>query len=235
MKADLDAKTADPDRESVGWDLGSLRWAWNRAKNNVAPWWAENSKECYSSGLADLAQGLAIWKTSNNGARKGRRVKFPRFKSARRGAGRVRFTTGTMRPEDNRCTITVPVIGGAAVQGEHRRVQRHLAAGRAQILNMTLSQRWGRLFTARITPVVVQSAPGPHRHPGQPHRLVQAVARPPDRPAPAELAEVLTPVRPATARARPKPRKGKLRIPSHINTHILGDSRFGQRSRAPSA
>jgi hypothetical protein len=46
------------------------------------------SKECYSSGLADLAQGLANWKASKNGARQGRHVGFPRFKSARRDAGR---------------------------------------------------------------------------------------------------------------------------------------------------
>ena len=51
VKADLDAKTVDPGHESVGWDLGSLRKAWNRAKDEVAPWWAANSKECYSCGF----------------------------------------------------------------------------------------------------------------------------------------------------------------------------------------
>lgn len=148
VKADLDAKAADPAHESVDWDLKSLRWAWNRAKDDVAPWWAENSKECYSSGLADLAQGLANWKAGKNGTRKGRRVGFPRFKSGRRDPGRVRFTTGTMRIEDDRRTITVPVIGPLRAKENTRRVQRHLVSGRAQILNMTLSQRWGRLFVA---------------------------------------------------------------------------------------
>lgn len=148
VKADLDASRTDPAHESVDWDLKSLRWAWNRAKDTVAPWWATNSKECYSSGLADLAQGLANWKASKNGTRQGRRVGFPRFKSARRDAGRVRFTTGTMRLEDDRRTITVPVIGELRSKENTRRVQRHLAGGRAQILNMTLSQRWGRLFVS---------------------------------------------------------------------------------------
>lgn len=46
VTADLEAKKADPAHESVGWDLASLRWAWNRAKDTVAPWWAANSKEC---------------------------------------------------------------------------------------------------------------------------------------------------------------------------------------------
>lgn len=148
VKADLDAKSADPEHEPVGWDLGSLRKAWNRAKREVAPWWATNSKECYSSGLADLAQALSNWSASKNGKRRGRRVGFPRFTSARRDPGRVRFTTGTMRLEADRRTITVPVIGALRSKENTRRVQRHIASGRAHVLNMTLSQRWGRLFVS---------------------------------------------------------------------------------------
>ena len=148
VKADLDARKLDPAHESVGWDLGSLRWVWNRAKHEVAPWWAVNSKESYSAGLADLAQALHNWGDSTNDRRAGRRVGFPRFKSARRDTGRVRFTTGTMRAEDDRRTITVPVIGGLRAKENTRRVQRHIASGRAHVLNMTLSQRWGRLFVS---------------------------------------------------------------------------------------
>ena len=148
VRADLDARRADPSHQSVGWDLGSLRTVWNRAKHSVAPWWADNSKEAYSLGLADLARALDNWKGSKNGNRDGRRVGFPRFKSARRDRGRVRFTTGTMRLEPDRRTIVLPVIGRLRSTENTRRVQRHLAAGRAQILNMTLSQRWGRLFVS---------------------------------------------------------------------------------------
>ena len=148
VKADLDATAADPGHESVSWDLGSLRKVWNRAKHDVAPWWATNSKEAYSAGLADLAAALSNWRTSRNGRRSGRRVGFPRFKSARRDPGRVRFSTGTMRLEDDRHTITVPVIGGLRSKENTRNVQRHVASGRAHVLNMTLSQRWGRLFVS---------------------------------------------------------------------------------------
>jgi putative transposase len=148
VKADLDAKAVDPGGESVGWDLGSLRKEWNRSKDTVAPWWARNSKECYSAGLADLAQALSNWSNSKDGKRQGRRIGFPRFKTARRDPDRVRFTTGTMRVEADRCTITVPVIGPLRATENTRRVQRHVASGRAHILNMTLSERWGRLFVS---------------------------------------------------------------------------------------
>lgn len=148
VKADLDAKAVDPEHESVDWDLGSLRKAWNQSKGEVAPWWATNSKECYSAGLADLAQALSNWGNSKHGHRQGRRVGFPRFKSARWDGARVRFTTGTRRLEGDRRTITMPVIGGLRAKENTRRVQRHVASGRAHVLNMTLSQRWGRLFVS---------------------------------------------------------------------------------------
>ena len=58
LKADLDAKKADPTHQNVPWTLAGLRRQWNREKIDVAPWWAENSKECYSSGIADLVKAL---------------------------------------------------------------------------------------------------------------------------------------------------------------------------------
>jgi putative transposase len=165
VKADLDARKIDPQHQSVGWDLGSLRLAWNRAKHDVAPWWAGNSKEAYSAGLSDLAEALSNWSNSKKGRRAGRRVGFPRFKSARRDKARVRFTTGAMRLEADRRTITLPVIGGLRAAENTRRVQRPLAAARAQVVNMTLSQRWGRLFVAvnyaLRTPHTARTVPAP--------------------------------------------------------------------------
>ncbi len=165
VKNDLDAAATDPTHESVGWDLASLRWAWNRAKDQVAPWWADNSKECYSSGLADLARALDNWKASKNGSRRGPRVGFPRFKTFRRDRGRVRFSTGVMRLEPDRRTIVLPRIGPLRSKENTRRVQRHVTAGRAHILNMTLSQQWGRLFVsisyALRTPTTPRTAAQP--------------------------------------------------------------------------
>lgn len=82
VKADMDARRTDPTHESVEWTQAALRKAWNRVKDQVAPWWAENSKEAYSTGLADLATALRNWKVSKTGNRQGRRVGFPRFSIA---------------------------------------------------------------------------------------------------------------------------------------------------------
>jgi putative transposase len=159
VKADLDARKQDPGHPSVSWDLASLRKWWNGAKGDLAPWWAENSKEAYACGLADLATALGNWRSSRDGERKGKKAGFPRFKTKRKDRGRVRFTTGAMRLEADRRTVTVPVIGALRSKESTRRVQRHLASGRARILSMTLSERWGRLHVSVSYVVRTQARP----------------------------------------------------------------------------
>lgn len=148
VKSDMDARKINPDHKAVPWNAAAFRKQWNQEKCQVAPWWAENSKECYSSGFADLDQALKNWEAGKAGERKGKKPGFPVFKSARNDPGRVRFTTGAMRLEPDRRTITLPVIGGLRSKANTRRVQRPVASGRARILNMTLSERWGRLFVS---------------------------------------------------------------------------------------
>ncbi len=81
----MDAKKSDPTLESIPWTLSGLPKEWNRHKDEIAPWWATNSKESYSSGINDLVTALSNWSKSKHGVRTGRKVGFPRFKSARRG------------------------------------------------------------------------------------------------------------------------------------------------------
>jgi putative transposase len=52
----------------LSWSAYDLRKTWNQAKNTTAPWWAENSKEAYSSGLANLATALGNWHASKTGS-----------------------------------------------------------------------------------------------------------------------------------------------------------------------
>jgi putative transposase len=58
VQARLEQRRAGEDVD-VPWTLPALRQEWNRVKDQVAPWWAENSKEAYSSGLDGLASALA--------------------------------------------------------------------------------------------------------------------------------------------------------------------------------
>ncbi len=148
VKEDLKKKKADPSYIITPWTLAALRKSWNQEKDQVAPWWSVNSKEAYSSGIADLVDALDNWSSFKKGKRKGRKVGFPRFESKRKSHNSVRFSTGTMRLEPDRRHITLPVIGTLRSKENTRRLQRHLAKDNARVLSMTLSERWDRLFVS---------------------------------------------------------------------------------------
>jgi putative transposase len=95
----------------VPWTLPELRREWNRAKDQVAPWWTENSKEAYSSGLDGLARALKHWSDSRSGRSKGHRVGFPRFKKKGRSRDTCRFTTGAIKVLADRKHVQLPRIG----------------------------------------------------------------------------------------------------------------------------
>jgi putative transposase len=163
IKANLDARAADPSIPPLAWTLPTLRKAWNQAKGEVAPWWPSCSKEACASGITDLVAALHGWSASKQGRRAGARVGFPRFKSRRQDRGRVRFTTGAMRLEPDRRHFTLPVVGRLRSKENTRRLQRLLAKDQARVLSMTLSEQGGRLFVSVAT--VAAQAP---RRPNQP-------------------------------------------------------------------
>jgi putative transposase len=156
VKANLDQRAAEksygiPAGEltpAVSWTLYGLRRDWNRAKDEVAPWWRECSKEAYSTGLEQLAGGLKNWRESESGKRKGPAMGFPRFKSRRRSAPSVRFTTGVIRVEADRKHVTLPVLGTIKTHENTAKLARRVAAGTARILSATVKYHRGRWFVS---------------------------------------------------------------------------------------
>ena len=137
----------------------SLRKAWNVAKSQVAPWWAENSKEAYASGCANLATAL--------GNRKAGRARMPRFKSKRRARLTCRFTTGAFGLGPGRCHVQLPVIGAVRTHESTRKLARKLEAGTARIRSATL---W---HPARpVARVVLRGAARPESAPRDGGRVV---------------------------------------------------------------
>ncbi|GGK72827.1 putative transposase [Sphaerisporangium melleum] len=130
------------------WSLYSLRRSWNAAKDRVAPWWADNSKEAYNSGLDGLARALKNWESSRKGTRKGRVMGFPRFKSKHRAALSCRFTTGAIRVEADRRHVTLPRLGTIRTAESTRKLARHLERGTGRILSATVRREGGRWFVA---------------------------------------------------------------------------------------
>lgn len=130
----------------VPWSLPALRRTWNAHKAEVAPWWAENSKEAYSSGLDGLARVLANFFDSRTGKRKGSVVGFPaRKKKGRRRS--CRFTTGAIGLVDDR-HVKLPRIGRVRTKEEATKLRQLLDDDRARILSATVSGEAGRWFVS---------------------------------------------------------------------------------------
>jgi IS605 OrfB family transposase len=137
----------------VPWTLPELRWEWNRAKEDVAPWWGESSKEAYNSGLDALARALKNWNDSRSGRRKGRPVGFPRRKTKRHAWVACRFTTGQIKVLPDRKHIQLPRIGVLKTHESTRKLARRLEQGTARILAATIScraDRWFVSFTVEV-------------------------------------------------------------------------------------
>jgi len=146
----------------LSWSAWSFRKDWNAAKEAVAPWWAENSKEAYAAGLANLAAGLQNWKASKSGKRKGPRVRFPRFKGKRAGLS-CRFTTGAFGLAGaGRRHVQLPRIGVIRTHESTRKLARHAERGTARIRSATVSYRQGRWFVS-FSAEVTRNDPAPAR------------------------------------------------------------------------
>ncbi|WP_208544380.1 IS607 family element RNA-guided endonuclease TnpB [Saccharomonospora piscinae] len=142
---DIPAEELTP---SISWSAYSLRKDWNEAKGRVAPWWGDNSKEAYASGLANLATALKNWSGSTKGKRKGPKVEFPRFKG-KRHTWSCRFTTGSFGlAETDRRHVKLPRIGTVRTHESTRTLARHVERGTATIRSATVSFRSGRWFVS---------------------------------------------------------------------------------------
>lgn len=135
---------------ALGWSMPDLRREWNRVKHTRAvrddgtAWWDENSKEAYTSGCQSLANALENWSASRTGARKGRWMGFPRFKSKRRAVKKFTFTTGSIRVDPDRKHVTLPRLGQIRTHESTRRLARRVENGTARITRATVRFERGR-------------------------------------------------------------------------------------------
>jgi putative transposase len=151
VKMRLDERQVDP-TVRIPWTLFELQREWNQAKREVAPWWAENSKEAYKSGLYGLTQALKNWSDSRNGRRRGRPMSFPRWKKAR-AHQTCRFTTGAIRVLGDHKHVQLPRIGVLKTHESTRKLARRIEQGTGRILNAIVSRtadRWYVSFTVEV-------------------------------------------------------------------------------------
>jgi putative transposase len=152
VKTRLDQRQTDPG-VMVPWTLYELQREWSRTRHQVAPWWPENSKEAYKSGLDGLARALKNWSGSRTGRRKGRPMGFPRPKKKGRARDACRFTTGPLKVLPDRKHVQLPRIGVLKTHESTRKLARRLEQGTARIVAATISRqadRWFVSFTVEV-------------------------------------------------------------------------------------
>ena len=136
--------------EKPEWSFWSLRKRRNAEKDTLAvdaegsPWWQENSKEAYSSGIEALSKGLSNWSKSRRGDREGRKVGFPKFKAKGRTAPRFTYRTGCFGlVKGDPKALKLPRIGRV-----HCMENVAALVGDAKVLRTTTSQHAGRWYAS---------------------------------------------------------------------------------------
>lgn len=133
------------------WSLPSLRKAFNAAKHTdsrFAAWWEDNSKEAYSTGLANAAAAFDNYAKSRQGKRRGRAMGMPRFKSKRKARLSCRFTTGTIRVDTDGRHVTLPRLGTIRVHEPTVKLLARVQTGKARVLSATVRHERGRWFVS---------------------------------------------------------------------------------------
>lgn len=141
--------------EKPDWTLYAMRRWWNEWKDEIAPWWRENSKEAYGSAFEWLSQALRNWSDSRKGRRAGRRVGWPKYKSKRSSVPRFAYTTGSFGLiEDDPKALKLPRIGRVhCMENATERVH-----GR-RIVRMTVSRHAGFWYAALTVERPTESVP----------------------------------------------------------------------------
>jgi putative transposase len=130
----------------VPWSLYALRREWNTVKDEVAPWWRENSKEAYSAGLDSCARAFKGFFDSKGGVRTGAPVGFPK-KKTRRGPQSCRFTTGALGVADDH-HVRLPRLGLVRTKEPTKKLLELLGSGSARVLSATSCEEAGRFYVS---------------------------------------------------------------------------------------
>ena len=150
---------ADP---AADWSAFSLRKIWNQAKDQVAPWWAENCKEAYASGLANLATALGELDRLPYRHTRARRSGSHGSRAGGRGcrAGSPPARSVWPRPTGGMCGC--PGSGWCARTSPPASWPGTSSAGTARIRSATVTCRAGRWFVS-FSVEITRTDPAPAR------------------------------------------------------------------------
>jgi putative transposase len=129
---------------TVGWSAPALERFWRATHREFYPWFTEEelSSRVPKEACRALAAALSNWAKSKTGARKGRRVGFPRYRRRKDGA-RFRMDADRARPAGPR-QVRIPAVGTVKVREDLGWLTGRIAGGRARVVASRIERRAGR-------------------------------------------------------------------------------------------
>lgn len=147
VKSQLNGLTSCGGKGKADWSMPALRRWWNEWKQELAPWWRENSKEAYTSGLQSLANAFANYFAWRDGERGGDRMGWPKLRRKHRTTPKFTYTTGSFGVADP-YGLKLPRIGRV-----HCMENVGKLTGGIQPSRMTISRHNGRWYASLLVEV----------------------------------------------------------------------------------
>ncbi|PWG62639.1 IS607 family element RNA-guided endonuclease TnpB [Bifidobacterium callitrichidarum] len=139
----LDCVEPAPSSGKADWSMRGLRNWWNRWKNDLAPWWAGNSKEAYNSGFQALSDAFRNYFDWLNGDREGEPVGWPKYKSKHKSTWKYTYTTGFGLIDGDDRAVRLPCVGRVHCMENVRK-----CVGDGRILSVTVRYEHNRWWAS---------------------------------------------------------------------------------------
>ena len=144
VKSQLNGLTSCEGKGKADWSMPALRRWWNEWKQEPAPWWRENSKEAYTSGLQSLANAFANYFAWRDGEREGDRMGWPKPRSKHKTTPKFTYTTGSFGVADP-YGLKLPRVGRVHCMENVGKLTGGIRPSR-----MTISRHNGRWFASLL-------------------------------------------------------------------------------------
>ena len=147
VKSQLNGLTSCEGKGKADWSMPALRRWWNEWKQELAPWWRENSKEAYTSGLQSLANAFANYFAWRDGEREGDRMGWPKPRSKNKTTPKFTYTTGSFGVADP-YGLKLPRVGRVHCMENVGKLTGGIRPSR-----MTISRHNGRWYASLLVEV----------------------------------------------------------------------------------
>lgn len=133
---------------ATGWSAPALERHWRATHPGAYPWFTEAalSSRVPKEACRALAAALSNWSKSKAGARKGRKVGFPRFRRRKDGAS-FRMDAARAHPGDPR-TVRIPAVGAVHAREDMSWLTTRLTDGRARVVASKVEAGAGRWWVS---------------------------------------------------------------------------------------